>query len=102
MPSLAKLAGFEQPEKTKVPDVLTAFKAAKKTSREPPPDLLSAFARAAKDTPPERQDDDSGREHAGPRDALVRIEGVADLLLGACSSLLLWSPGPRHLSEHAR
>jgi hypothetical protein len=49
MPSLAKLAGFEQPEKTKVPDVLTAFNAARKTSREPPPDLLAVGVRAGRE-----------------------------------------------------
>ena len=62
MPSLAKVAGFEQVEKTKAPDVLTAFKAAAKDSREPAPDLLSAFAQAAKDVPVERQADDSSKE----------------------------------------
>ena len=66
MPSLVKVAGLAQPEKTQVPDVLAAFKAAEKTSHEPPPDLLSAFARAAKDAPSERPNDDSERDR--PRD----------------------------------
>lgn len=69
MPSLAKVAGFEQSENTRMPDVLSAFRAAEDTSREPAPDLLSAFARAAKDTPADRQADDSGRERDGPHDA---------------------------------
>jgi hypothetical protein len=68
MPSLAKVAGFAQPEKTQVPDVLAAFKAAEKTSREPPPDLLSVFARAAKDAPAENQNGDSGRERESSPD----------------------------------
>jgi len=68
MPSLAKVAGFEQSEKTQTLDVLAAFQAAEKGSREATPDLLSSFAQAAKDAPRERHDDDSGREREGPND----------------------------------